>query len=102
MTGKIIKIDQLKQSRNQGQTFYRVYFEMISGDWTKTDIVPGFRNFKRWKNHLKVGNVLSGLRLKGRDTVDADSYPKFVRCEELVKAPAIEKREPVAVQQSLL
>lgn len=83
MKGKIIKIDQLKASRNRGQTFYRVYFKLkrAQGEffWAKTDIVPSFRNFKHWKPFLEVGTILDGLRLKADQTVDADSKPILLR-----------------------
>jgi len=87
MRGKIIKIDQLKSSRNSGQAFTRVYFKVKQGVgdfiWAKTDIVPTFRNYARWKPYLVIGNILDGLKLKGNDTVDADSVPIFVRKSDI-------------------
>ena len=89
MRGKIIKIDQLKSSHNSGQAFTRVYFKVKRGIgdfiWAKTDIVPTFRNYARWKPFLQVGNILDGIRLKKNDTVDADSMPSLVRKEEVEK-----------------
>ena len=89
MRGKITKIDYLKSSRNAGQAFTRVYFKVKRGVgdfiWAKTDIVPTFRNYARWKPFLTVGNILDGLRLKGNDTVDADSVPELVSKAEVEK-----------------
>jgi hypothetical protein len=84
MTGRIIKIDPLKGSRDRKNAFVRVYFqiktfEMVDGapavayKWAKTDLVPKFRNYSRWSPHLRVGSVFSGLRMKDTQTVDADS-----------------------------
>lgn len=79
MLAKIIKIDPLKASRNNGQAFRRVYFrikEKVDSEksiWGKTDLVPTFRNYARWKDLLVVGNILGGIRLKKKDEVDADS-----------------------------
>lgn len=91
MTGRISQIDEMKSSRNKGQAFLRVYFQMRNPPklefgkeipksyfWAKTDLVPSFRNFKRWEDLLKVGNVLDLLQMKTDDTVDADSFPKLL------------------------
>lgn len=88
MIGQIYKIDQLKTSRNKGEVFYRVYFTMkgaLDGHkfWAKTDIVPSFRNYSRWKGLLKVGNILSGLNMRKPDEVNADSNPKFEMHKEV-------------------
>lgn len=85
MVGKIIRIDDMKSSRNKGHAFKRVYFKVASKDkldefqWAKTDLVPTFRNYARWKDLLVVGNVLSGIILKDPVTVDADSTPVFIQ-----------------------
>lgn len=97
MTGKIVKIDELKQSRNRGEIFKRVYFEiaMVDGStkWAKTDLVPSFRNYKHWKDMLIVGNVLTGLRLKQNQTVDADCRPTLIKkaTPDIVKPPVQDK-----------
>ena len=76
-TGIITRIDTLKSSRNAGESYIRVCFDILQPDgsttWAKTDLVPKFRNYARWKNFLKVGTKLKGLYLKRSDTVDADS-----------------------------
>ena len=75
ITAKIIKIDIIKRSFNEGEAFKRIYFLDEKKKWFKTDLVPTFRNYHRWQKLLKVGNVLFNLRLKGEDTIDADSFP---------------------------
>lgn len=90
--GRIKEVDQMKSSRNGG-AFLRVYFQMKVPDsmldlkvgepvpkkyfWAKTDLVPTYRNFNRWKDLLKSGNVLDNLFLKTENTVDADCFPKL-------------------------
>lgn len=81
-TGEIIKIDELKGSRNRGEAFKRVYFKLEDGKWVKMDLVPTFRNYKRWEDKLKVGIRLTCLRLKDDLTVDADSWPKVYKTKE--------------------
>lgn len=85
-TARISLIDEMKSSRNGG-AFKRVYFQVkdpISTPekkvyfWAKTDLVPSYRNYKRWSELLKKGNVLSNLELKTENTIDADSFPKFL------------------------
>lgn len=92
MIGQIYKIDQLKQSRNKGEVFYRVYFNMKGAMddhyfWAKTDIVPNFRNYSRWKGLLEVGNVITGLKMRRPEEVDADSSPKLLGNKPVVKKP---------------
>ena len=77
MEGQITKIEKLAKSHNKGQSFIRVHFRLANGQWAKTDLVPGFRNFKRWKPLLKERNTLYALRLKDKETVDADCFPKI-------------------------
>ncbi len=75
MFGEITRVDQFKRSRNEGDIFIRVTFKMEDGGWAKTDIVPTFRNYWRWRKLLRVGNTLFNLTLKDPETVDADSKP---------------------------
>jgi len=75
MLGTITKIHELKESRN-GNWFMRVEFRLKNGDWAKTDLCPSFRNYERWKYLLKVGVDLTGLNLKRKGEVNADSYPE--------------------------
>ena len=76
MTGEIIKILPYKKSKNGG-TYLRVEFKMEDGGWAKTDLVPGFRNYWRWKRVMRVGNVLRNLKMRDAITIDADSWPEF-------------------------
>ncbi|MEO5635410.1 MAG: hypothetical protein ABIR14_02390, partial [Candidatus Paceibacterota bacterium] len=89
--GRIKEVDEMKSSRNGG-AFLRVYFQMKVPSpelkvgepapkqyfWAKTDLVPTYRNYKRWENLIKPGNVLKNIFLKTEDTVDADSFPELV------------------------
>ena len=91
----------MKASRNGG-AFLRVYFQMKEKNlklevgepvpkkyfWAKTDLVPGYRNYKRWEELLKVGNVLKNLQLKTENTVNADSFPELLGNKE--EEPEIE------------
>ena len=70
MNGTITDIHNLKWGN--GSEFRRVTFKMEDGSWAKTDLCPTFRNFEKWKHLLKVGVMLSNLRLKDKKTVDAD------------------------------
>ena len=76
---EIIRIDERKNSRNPEQTFIRVHFKTEGGTYYKTDLVPGFRNWRRWKSLLRVGNILCNLDLKNAETLDADSWPIFLK-----------------------
>jgi hypothetical protein len=58
-----------------GVKYVRVEFMTPEGGWYKTDLCSGYRNWKRWKDHLEIGVTLEGLELKGANTVNADSYP---------------------------
>lgn len=91
--GRIKEVDEMKASRNGG-AFKRVYFQMRVPDsmldlkvgepvpkkyfWAKTDLVLTYRNYKRWENLLKPGNVLKNLFLKTENTVDADCFPELM------------------------
>lgn len=81
MQAEIIKIDPPQKSRNGG-TFIRIYFKLKNKEWAKMDLVPGFRNFKRWKSFLKVGNIVGNLEMKDEKTVDADSLVRLCRTED--------------------
>ena len=74
MKGTITKIDPLKNSRNK-EGYIRVHFKMEDGSWAITDLVPSYRNYGRWKNLLRKGTDLSGLMMKSKMKVDADSFP---------------------------
>lgn len=103
---RISRIDDMKASRNAGNAFKRVYFQVKDEEkstpekkvyfWAKTDLVPTFRNYSRWKDFLRVGNVLANLYLKKDNTIDADSFPRFVGRKEK------EPEEVPPFQESLL
>ena len=73
MQGKIVKI--VRQNSRYGGHFYYVFLEMVTGKACYSCVYPRMRNFKRWKNLLREGVVLKGLKLvKGKNKlIDADS-----------------------------
>ena len=73
MFGEIIKIDNWKQASDGKSVYKRIYFKLESGAFAKTDLVFGFRNYNRWSKLLRVGNNLFNLKLRDKDTIDADS-----------------------------
>jgi hypothetical protein len=84
MTAKITKIHPLKIGRTGVASYIRVEFLTESGGWAKTDLVPTFRNYPRWKPLLDIGNTLSGLRMKAKFEIDADSIPHLVQQQTLL------------------
>jgi len=75
MIAKLIKIKK-KQSRFGG-FFYYAFFKGTDGKSYYSCIFPRMRNYRRWKNVMKVGLVFKGLKLfkKGNrpNLIDADS-----------------------------
>ena len=78
MVGQVHKIHPIKKSRN-GNLFTRVEFILDGGDWAKTDLVPGFANYARWKPVLKsgVGTVIKNLIYKNKEKSEIDADSKF-------------------------
>lgn len=82
---EIIRIDSIKKSRNPRQDFIRVHFRVFTGltkrtkrqkyTYAKMDLVPRFRNFRRWQGLLRKGNVLDNLEMLNHQTINADSFP---------------------------
>jgi hypothetical protein len=78
MKAKIIKIDPLKESRTE-KSFRRIYFTLENGKWAKTDVVPSYRNYARWKPIINLYEsgaevFIDGVSLRQEAEVDADSY----------------------------
>lgn len=78
MTATITKIHPLKIGRAGVSSYQRVEFKTDAGNWAKTDLVPSFRNYAGWREHLEVGIRLTNLRMKGKYEIDADSVPKRI------------------------
>ena len=82
MNYKIHKIHPAKLSRNNN-IFIRVEFISEEGKWFKTDICPDYRNYRRWKPILDMGEgvVLMGLQPRKGATqeLNADSYFEVVK-----------------------
>lgn len=71
----VTKIDAEKPGRNPKWKFRRVYCKDEQGSLFLLDIVPQFRNFKRWEPFLQVGKKFTGARKLGSMKLDADSKP---------------------------
>ena len=77
MKATISKIHPPKLSANGDTTFIRVEFILEDGTWAKTDLCKNYRNFKNWEGLGVVGQVLTNLKLKSKNEIDADSVPKI-------------------------
>ena len=102
MNATISKIHPLKRSRN-GNSFIRVEFQMEDGAWATTDLCPSYRNYNRWHSLLQVGRQLTGLSMRGKSKVDADSFVVGLDFTEGV-VPTLSDAEEEAryIQQKLL
>jgi hypothetical protein len=97
MIGKIFRIDNMKSSRNPGEVYQRVHFEIPNGDsirYAHTDIVKTYRNYKNWVGLLEVGNILGNLAEWKEGKINADSHPHLIKREEIVMKPST-RVEPV-------
>jgi len=79
MKAYITKIDPPKKS-TKGHEFIRVYFQMEDGTWAATDLVPTFRNYKRWQPITKAGpgSIIDNVVLLLPGKVNADSHVALV------------------------
>lgn len=84
MIAEVIKILPYQKSVN-GNSYMRIFLKTDDGSFLKTDICPGFRNFKRWRKVARVGNKLANLKLKDAWTVDADSTPLLLTGRQVLK-----------------
>ena len=83
MKGTIIKVGDWTPSKTEGM-YCRIHFKMEDGSWAKTDIVKGYRNEKNWIGMCHEGYTIDGLKLKSKNTVDADSRPlRVVSTEDI-------------------
>lgn len=65
------------------QPVYAMFFKADDGRSYKTWLDPKNGNYRRWEGLMKVGNVLTGVNLKGNgNLVDADSFPRLVKVEQ--------------------
>lgn len=78
MIAEITKILPAEKSAN-GNNYVRVMFRLDGGGFAKTDLCPDYRNFKRWRTALKVGNRLGNLIMRKSDCIDADSWPIVIK-----------------------
>ena len=97
MIGKITKIHEPQQTPGGHYFFQRINFKMIRDDgstyWAKTDLCPSFRNWKNWKDLLKIGNTLGGLEMKNSTTIDADCPVRFISSEEVFQTKKKEEQQ---------
>lgn len=103
MIGKIFRIDDIKSSKNPGEVYQRVHFEIVNGDkkrYAHTDIVRTYRNWGNWVGLIAVGNVLGNLTEWKEGKINADSRPSLIRKEEIVIKPST-RVEPVKTMKLL-
>ena len=92
MRAKITKIDPLKVSQTE-KAFRRIYFQLETGEWAKTDVVAEYRNYKNWKAIIQLVDAgaevfVEGLVLRRKGEVDADSRVRYTDNKfEIVKTP---------------
>ena len=72
MIATIVKILDPAVS-SMGNTYIRVILKSEDGKWIKTDLVPGYKNYERWKKVLKPQNKLYGIVMIDDVFVNADS-----------------------------
>ena len=70
---EVLKIGERQKSKHRG-FFYYVFFKGSDGKSYRTCITDACRNFAKWED-VKVGDVLTGLRVKKDELIDADSDP---------------------------
>lgn len=49
------------------------------------DLVPEYRNYRHWENHLKLGATFKNVFLRNPHMVDADCPAEFVMIDEKIK-----------------
>jgi len=63
-----------------GGYFYFAYFKGEDGKSYRSCLYPSYGNFQRWKSLIGRENVvLDNLVAKGK-MVDADSFPREIKC----------------------
>lgn len=76
------------------QDVFAVFFKGDDGKAYRTWLDPHNGNYARWQGLLKVGNVLTGINIKGNQRlVDADSFPRLVPQPEQ-KSETVVRPEP--------
>lgn len=70
-----------------GGKFYYAFFKGEDGRSYRSCLFPTCGNFMRWRGFIgKKDIVLDGLVLKGRDLIDADSFPREIPGAALASA----------------
>lgn len=100
VSGEIIKI--LKKESKYGNTYFDVQFKLLNtGSFYRSCVYTSCRNFSNWDSLLKVGNMLSNLKLitiYGKLFVDADSFPVLIRKAN----PEIKQLKPIYRKKEVL
>lgn len=86
MKGQLVKLDQLKLSRNNDATFQRLKFQLEDGSFAMTDVVPTYRNYVWWRPVVAagVGVVIDNISLitqaseKAPKKINADSQVRII------------------------
>ncbi|MDD5692260.1 MAG: hypothetical protein PHP10_03680 [Candidatus Omnitrophica bacterium] len=82
MRAKIIKVHEQKSWL--GQSFFYIFFKGADGRSYRTCAYPQFGNYPRWQKFIELHRTgrevwLDGLNTKGKNLIDADSYPQEVK-----------------------
>jgi hypothetical protein len=74
----ITYVSPLQQTKNNSDAYHLVAFKLADGSTARTFICPGYKNYPRWKNLLRVGQKVSGLIEQKPGVFSADSDVRAV------------------------
>lgn len=88
---QFVKIGKQYNSAHGGLWFHIYFKNNNDGKSYRTALYKNMRNYKNWIeiiNKAKRGDYITNLQMKlykGKEIVDADSYPKLITAEEWIK-----------------
>lgn len=92
---EVIKIRPYKKSKTEGVYLMIEMKDIKTGDWYKTYLVPGYRNYNMWRTKARLSNQLHFFNLKmvSENIIDADSVPILLIGRQKYKDNEKELRE---------
>ncbi len=82
MDAKILKVES--KASHYGGSFYYVFFKSLeNGKSFRTCVDPKLGNYRRWREVLKPGLILSNLKTKTGTLIGADSIFEIKGFEEI-------------------
>ena len=90
-TLQFVKIGKQYKSAHGGDWFHIYFKNSYTGKSFRTALYKNMRNFNNWKNIIEKaerGDIITNLQIKlykGKEIVDADSFPKLYSAEEWAK-----------------